>query len=166
VREPELAQEQARVQALVQEQVREPEQAQVQVQELAPVRVLEQVQAPEPAQVQEPVQELVRASVDAYRPAPKQDRAPAAVITPRHGIFASAPGRSTSRRMTPATCHTHSRESSILILRRISSSGRLPTGIRHYGSGRCSMIRSSPSGSKASINPALMLWREGNSAGS
>ena len=111
MREPELAQEQAREQVLALEQVRQPEPAQAQ--ELAPVRarVLEQVQAPEPAQVQEPVQELVRESVDAYRPAPKQDRARAAVITLRHGTYAFGPGRSTSHRMMPATLRIRSMKS-------------------------------------------------------
>ena len=119
MREPELAQEQALVlvqvlvQALelVQEQVRE--QAQAQELALVRVRVLEQeqeqvqVQALELAQVQE----LVRASVDAYRPAPKQDRARAAVITPRHGTCAFGPGRSTSHQTMPVTLRIRSTKS-------------------------------------------------------
>ena len=80
-------QEQAQEQARVQEQV--PEQVQVQVQ----VQVREQVQ----------VRVQVRALVDACRLAPKQDRARAAVITPRRGNYAFDPGRSTSHRTMPAT---------------------------------------------------------------
>ena len=110
-------QEQEREQALVPVQERERERALVPVQE--PVQVQEQVQEQEQEQVQAQEQERaleqvrareqVRALADASRPARKQDRARAAVITPRHGTCAFGPGRSTSHRMMPAIRLTHSK---------------------------------------------------------
>jgi hypothetical protein len=94
VRELERVQERARVRVRVLERALE----QVRAQEQAPEqeRVPGQVQEPEQVQVQE-------LALGACRQVPKQDRARAAAITRRLGIFASDPGRSTSHRTMLAT---------------------------------------------------------------
>jgi hypothetical protein len=99
------------VRVLEQVQAQAQEQEQVQVQAQAQEQEQEQVQAQEQERALEQVRarEQVRALADASRPARKQDRARAAVITPRHGTCAFGPGRSTSHRMMPAIRLTHSK---------------------------------------------------------
>jgi hypothetical protein len=101
---------QGRELVLAREQVQALEQALelVQGRELAreQVQALEQAQEQELVQGREQVQALEQAQVGASQPVPKPDRVRAAVITLRHGTYASGLGRPTSRRTMPATHRT------------------------------------------------------------
>jgi hypothetical protein len=103
---------QGRELVLAREQVQALEQALELVQGRELVLAREQVQALEQAQEQElvqgreQVQALEQAQVGASQPVPKPDRVRAAVITLRHGTYASGLGRPTSRRTMPATHRT------------------------------------------------------------